>query len=43
MTTPSPGIGAITLRTMRTKLDEAAAIARAEVDPHTPSSFLRRL
>jgi hypothetical protein len=29
MTTPNTGIGAITLRTMRAKLDEAAAIARA--------------
>jgi hypothetical protein len=29
MTTPNTGIGAITLRTMRAKLEEAAAIARA--------------
>jgi hypothetical protein len=29
MTTPNTGIGAITLRTMRARLDEAAAIARA--------------
>jgi hypothetical protein len=29
MTTQNTGIGAITLRTMRTELDEAAAIARA--------------
>jgi hypothetical protein len=29
MTTPITGIGAITLRTMRAKLDEAAAMARA--------------
>jgi hypothetical protein len=29
MTTQNTGIGAITLRTMRARLDEAAAIARA--------------
>jgi hypothetical protein len=28
MTTPNTGIGAITLRTMRARLEEAAAIAR---------------
>jgi hypothetical protein len=29
MSTPNTGTGAITLRTMRARLDEAAAIARA--------------